>query len=112
MTTKGTAAVVEGAGVAAALGADALVADGAILVGARKPAPTPTAVATCGAEELLRDIAGGDSQYAANVGNTVHLSPPAKMDRWLQRGAASHPENQILGIPPFCPPRCNGEKML
>ncbi len=107
VTTKGAAAAVEGAlvVVASALGAGGLVADGTetVLVGVRKPAPTPTAVATSGAEEPLREyIAGGDSQYAANIG------PMA-----AARGAASHPEeNQILGIPPFCPPRCNGEKML
>ncbi len=92
VTTKGAAAAVEGAlvVVASASGAGGLVADGTetVLVGVRKPVPTPTAVATSGAEEPLReDMAGGDSQYAANIGNTVHLSPPAKMDRWLQRAA-------------------------
>ena len=112
--------------VASALGAGGLVADGTetvlvgVTTGVRKPAPTPTAVLTIGAAEPLReDIAGGDSQYAANIGNTVHLSPPAKMDRWLLRGVQRAPliqEIKSIGIHHdpaffvvcFTPPRCNG----
>ena len=96
VTTKGAAAAVEGAlvVVASALGAGGLVADGTetvlvgVTTGVRKPAPTPTAVLTIGAAEPLReDIAGGDSQYAANIGNTVHLSPPAA-PRWTDGWSA------------------------
>ena len=123
MTTKGAAAAVAVAWVASALGAGGLVADGTVLVGVRKPAPTPTAVATRGAEEPLPPreyIAGGDSQYAASIGNTVHLSPPAKMDRWLLRGVQQRAlliqEIKSIGIHHdpaffvvcFTPPRCNG----
>lgn len=90
-------ALVEGAA-APPLGAGGVVVAGeGLAVGVRKPFPTPTAVVTVAAprdtrgagEPLLEFIAGGDSQYAANSGNTVHLSPPAKTDRWLgslQRG--------------------------
>ena len=78
---------------------------GEVLVGVRKPAPTPTPVATRGAAVGLEDIAGGE--YAANMGNTVHLSQPAKMDRWCLRHQRACGDchrwrkNQISGIPPF-----------
>ena len=128
VTTKGATGAVEDAlvVVASALGAGGLVADGTetvlvgVTTGVRKPAPTPTAVLTIGAAEPLReDIAGGDSQYAANIGNTVHLSPPAA-PRWTD-GCSALPapptppliqKIKSLESRLFAPLRCNGEKML
>ena len=83
----------------------------------RKPAPTPTAVATTGARGAVGlDIADGDPQYAANMGNTVHLSaicdPPRRTNGCSEARLSSTPEIKSMESRLFCPPPLDvlGEK--